>query len=88
MLTGNTPTSRELIALTKCTFHVHCAFCVYHFEGSELNLTQRGLYLPYPYSHFDIEEIWVEIPGVSIACIHGKSKGTVVMEGAVHLASA
>jgi hypothetical protein len=76
MLTSNVPTSRELIALTKCVFYIHGAFAVYRLEGSDVTISRDGLFLPEPFRRFDVEELWVEMPNTgNLVCLRGQMRG-------------
>jgi hypothetical protein len=71
----NVPTSRELIALTKCVYRAFTPFCVYVFAGNEVRVNQRGVYLPEPYHSFDIESLWCEFPDGTMVCLRGDARG-------------
>jgi hypothetical protein len=82
------PTSRELMALTRCSFHAYTEHAVYHFEAKEVRLTLRGVHLPEPYHSMAIESLWCELENGTLVYLRGDLRGSYCEAGRVACASA
>jgi hypothetical protein len=80
------PTSREMVALLKCTVMVFTEFAVYRVPASKCHLTRQGIHVPGRL--LGIESVWLELGNGNLVCLRGDLRGSYCEAGRVACASA